>query len=211
MKECWIKEGKEWRKQCITTVSLFVSHSSNPPSPHMLTIIPLSFLSPFSPPPPSPLAPQISFTHGNAQSLPSHIQSSSIDIYTIAFGIRNCTDLSAVLNEAYRVLKPGGKLGVLEFGKVGNPVFRELVWLLNRCGLRAIHHHTIPMLTIYLLLLSFLFSPVPSFPHFHRVYKRYSFSVIPMMGQLLAGDRDSYQYLVESIEKFPSQIEFAKL
>lgn len=44
-----------------------------------------------------------------------------------------------------------------------------------------------------------------------RVYRQWSFSVIPLMGQILAGDRDSYQYLVESIEKFPSQAEFAKL
>ena len=70
-------------------------------------------------------APQITFTHGNAQSLPAHIQSNSIDLYTIAFGIRNCTSLPAVLSEAYRVLKPGGKLGVLEFGKVNNPLFAQ--------------------------------------------------------------------------------------
>lgn len=70
-------------------------------------------------------APQIKFTHGNAQHLPSHIADNSIDLYTIAFGIRNCTSLSAVLNEAYRVLKPGGRIGVLEFGKVTNPLFRE--------------------------------------------------------------------------------------
>lgn len=43
---------------------------------------------------------------------------------------------------------------------------------------------------------------------FNAVYKRWSFSAIPMIGQLVAGDRDSYQYLVESIEKFPSQEEF---
>ncbi|KAJ9121036.1 hypothetical protein QFC24_005017 [Naganishia onofrii] len=112
--------------------------------------------------------PQIKFTHGNAQSLPTHIVDNSIDLYTIAFGIRNCTSLPAVLSEAYRVLKPGGRLGVLEFGKVSNPLFREF-------------------------------------------YKQWSFSVIPLMGQILAGDRDSYQYLVESIAKFPSQPEFAKL
>ncbi|KAK4688569.1 hypothetical protein P7C73_g1547, partial [Tremellales sp. Uapishka_1] len=112
--------------------------------------------------------PQITFTHGNAQALPSHIASNSIDLYTIAFGIRNCTSLPAVLSEAYRVLKPGGKIGVLEFGKVSNPLFRE-------------------------------------------IYKQYSFQVIPVLGQILAGDRDSYQYLVESIEKFPSQPEFAQL
>ncbi|KAK8864253.1 hypothetical protein IAR55_001499 [Kwoniella newhampshirensis] len=112
--------------------------------------------------------PQITFTHGNAQSLPTHIQDNSIDLYTIAFGIRNCTSLPAVLSEAYRVLKPGGKIGVLEFGKVSNPLFRE-------------------------------------------VYRQYSFSFIPIMGKILAGDADSYQYLVESIERFPSQPEFAKL
>ena len=71
------------------------------------------------------LAPQIVFTHGNAQSLPEHISNNSVDLYTIAFGIRNCTSLSAVLDEAYRVLKPGGMIGVLEFGKVKNPLFRE--------------------------------------------------------------------------------------
>ena len=76
-------------------------------------------------------APQIAFTHGNAQSLPSHIADNSIDLYTIAFGIRNCTSLPAVLSEAHRVLKPGGKIGVLEFGKVTNPLFREYVLSIN--------------------------------------------------------------------------------
>lgn len=40
-------------------------------------------------------------------------------------------------------------------------------------------------------------------------YDRYSFNVIPVMGQVVAGDRDSYQYLVESIRKFPDQDSFA--
>ena len=43
---------------------------------------------------------------------------------------------------------------------------------------------------------------------FNAIYKRWSFSAIPLIGQLVAGDRDSYQYLVESIEKFPTQEEF---
>lgn len=42
-----------------------------------------------------------------------------------------------------------------------------------------------------------------------RLYDQYSFSVIPLLGTILAGDRDSYQYLVESIRKFPSQPDFA--
>jgi demethylmenaquinone methyltransferase / 2-methoxy-6-polyprenyl-1,4-benzoquinol methylase len=47
----------------------------------------------------------------------------------------------------------------------------------------------------------------------HRVlqeaYDRYSFSVIPAMGELVTGDRASYQYLVESIRRFPNQEDFA--
>ena len=40
------------------------------------------------------------------------------------------------------------------------------------------------------------------------LYDRYSFNVIPEMGKLIAGDRDSYQYLVESIRNFPDQDTF---
>lgn len=43
---------------------------------------------------------------------------------------------------------------------------------------------------------------------FNAVYKRWSFGAIPLIGQLVAGDRDSYQYLVESIERHPPQGEF---
>ena len=43
------------------------------------------------------------------------------------------------------------------------------------------------------------------------IYRQYSFSMIPLLGQILASDRDSYQYLIESIEKFPPQPEFAQM
>ena len=43
------------------------------------------------------------------------------------------------------------------------------------------------------------------------MYEQYSFSVIPLLGTILAGDRESYQYLVESIRRFPSQPDFAKM
>jgi 2-methoxy-6-polyprenyl-1,4-benzoquinol methylase len=46
---------------------------------------------------------------------------------------------------------------------------------------------------------------------FNAVYKRWSFGAIPLIGQLVAGDRDSYQYLVESIEQFPTQEEFKRM
>ena len=107
---------------------------------------------------------RLDYLEANAEDL-SAIESSTIDLYTVAFGIRNFTSIPNTLREAHRVLKPGGVFACLEFSKVGNP-------LLN------------------------------------AVYKRWSFGAIPMIGQLVAGDRDSYQYLVESIERFPSQEEF---
>ncbi|KAG0290053.1 2-hexaprenyl-6-methoxy-1,4-benzoquinone methyltransferase [Linnemannia gamsii] len=48
-------------------------------------------------------------------------------------------------------------------------------------------------------------------PVISKVYDVFSFDVIPTMGQIVANDRDSYQYLVESIRKFPPQKEFAKM
>ena len=45
----------------------------------------------------------------------------------------------------------------------------------------------------------------------YRLYDQYSFSFIPLLGTILAGDRESYQYLVESIRRFPIQPEFAKM
>lgn len=70
-------------------------------------------------------APQVSFTEGNAQDL--QLPSDTYDLYTIAFGIRNCTNIPDVLKEAYRVLKPGGVFACLEFSKVTNPVFASYV------------------------------------------------------------------------------------
>ena len=45
-------------------------------------------------------------------------EDNSFDYYTISFGIRNCTDIEKVLEEAYRVLKPGGRFMCLEFRRV---------------------------------------------------------------------------------------------
>ncbi len=69
------------------------------------------------------LAPQVAFIEGNAQDLPKEqFPDNTYDLYTIAFGIRNCTSPAAVLKEAYRVLKPGGVFACLEFSKVNNPL-----------------------------------------------------------------------------------------
>ena len=51
------------------------------------------------------------------------------------------------------------------------------------------------------------FSQIPV-PLGHWFYDRYSFNVIPKMGEIITNDRHSYQYLVESIRKFPDQETF---
>lgn len=104
----------------------------------------------------------LSWVLGNAEELP--FDDDKFDVYTIAFGIRNVTRIDLALQEAYRVLKPGGRFLCLEFSHVSNP------------------------------LLS-------------RLYDLYSFQVIPVLGEVIAGDWRSYQYLVESIRRFPPQEE----
>ena len=106
---------------------------------------------------------EIDWVVGDAMSLP--FEDNVFDVYTISFGIRNVTRPQEALKEAYRVLKPGGRIMVLEFSQI----------------------------------------PVPLGQWF---YDRYSFNLIPKMGELIANDRSSYQYLVESIRKFPDQETF---
>ncbi len=112
------------------------------------------------------MAGSLDWVVGDAMALP--FAANTFDVYTISFGIRNVTRIPDALAEAYRVLKPGGRIMVLEFSQLPNPA---LQW----------------------------------------AYDRYSFNVIPAMGQIIAQDRDSYQYLVESIRKFPDQETFAAM
>ncbi|KAF4011671.1 hypothetical protein G4228_004154 [Cervus hanglu yarkandensis] len=103
---------------------------------------------------------------GDAEELP--FDDDKFDVYTIAFGIRNVTHIDQALQEAHRVLKPGGRFLCLEFSQVNNPLVS-------------------------------------------RLYDVYSFQVIPVLGEVIAGDWKSYQYLVESIRQFPSQEEFKEM
>ena len=66
----------------------------------------------------------LSFVEGNAQNL--EFPDNSFDIYTIAFGLRNVTDVDKALREACRVLKPGGRFMCLEFSQVPDPILRQL-------------------------------------------------------------------------------------
>jgi 2-methoxy-6-polyprenyl-1,4-benzoquinol methylase len=71
---------------------------------------------------------------GNAEVLEG-IEDNSMDAYTIAFGIRNCTHVDRVIAQAYRVLKKGGRFMVLEFGKVSNPLLASYVAHCSRSAL----------------------------------------------------------------------------
>jgi demethylmenaquinone methyltransferase/2-methoxy-6-polyprenyl-1,4-benzoquinol methylase len=108
----------------------------------------------------------IDWITGDAERLP--IADASVDAYTIAFGIRNVTELALALAEARRVLRPGGHFLCLEFSHV-------------------------------------------VLPGLERLYDAYSFSILPWLGSLVAGDADSYRYLAESIRRFPDQARFAAM
>ena len=112
------------------------------------------------------LAERLEWVCGDAMALP--FDDGAFDVYTISFGIRNVTRIGDALAEAFRVLRPGGRLLVLEFSRIPTPGLQKL-------------------------------------------YDLYSFNVIPRMGQAIANDRDSYQYLVESIRRFPDQQSFADM
>jgi demethylmenaquinone methyltransferase / 2-methoxy-6-polyprenyl-1,4-benzoquinol methylase len=109
---------------------------------------------------------RIDFVEANAEELP--FGDKSYDGYTIAFGIRNVPRIERALEEAYRVLKTGGRFLCLEFSKV-------------------------------------------DIPGLDRIYDLYSFNVIPRMGKAVTGDAESYQYLVESIRRFPPPGLFAQM
>jgi demethylmenaquinone methyltransferase/2-methoxy-6-polyprenyl-1,4-benzoquinol methylase len=108
----------------------------------------------------------LEFLCADAEALP--LAARSVDAYTIAFGIRNVTQIERALAEARRVLRPGGRFLCLEFSALQLPALEPL-------------------------------------------YHAYSFAVLPWLGAQVAGDRAAYQYLVESIRRFPDQATFARL
>jgi ubiquinone/menaquinone biosynthesis methyltransferase len=64
--------------------------------------------------------PSLSWVCSNAEDLP--LEDNAVDVYTIAFGLRNVTHRDKALKEAYRVLRPGGKFACLEFSQPSQPV-----------------------------------------------------------------------------------------
>ena len=104
----------------------------------------------------------LEFVLANAEALP--FADNSFDLITMAFGLRNVTHQDKALAEMARVLKPGGRVLVLEFSRPKNALVS-------------------------------------------RFYDWYSFTFLPKMGELIVRDRDSYQYLAESIRMHPPQEE----
>lgn len=102
----------------------------------------------------------VDYVQANAEELP--FPDDHFDLITIAFGLRNVTEKDRALRSMLRVLKPGGRLLVLEFSK-------------------------------------------PEYQTLNKLYDFYSFNVLPQMGGLIANDKESYQYLAESIRMHPDQ------
>jgi demethylmenaquinone methyltransferase/2-methoxy-6-polyprenyl-1,4-benzoquinol methylase len=69
-------------------------------------------------------APRIPWVQADALRLP--FAAESFDAVTVGYGLRNLADVAAGLREIYRVLRPGGRLVALDFGKPANPVLRRL-------------------------------------------------------------------------------------
>ena len=102
----------------------------------------------------------VDYVQANAEALP--FPDNHFDLVTMAFGLRNVTDKDKALASIFRVLKPGGRLLVLEFSKPTNDMLS-------------------------------------------KTYDWYSFNILPTMGQIVANDKESYQYLAESIRMHPDQ------
>jgi len=110
--------------------------------------------------------PAIPLIEADALSLP--FRDCSFDGVTIAFGLRNLSNFERGLEELLRVLRPGGRLAVLEFSK-------------------------------------------PVVPGFRFLFKVYFTKMLPFLGGLISGSRSAYQYLPDSVSRFPDQAELCSL
>jgi demethylmenaquinone methyltransferase/2-methoxy-6-polyprenyl-1,4-benzoquinol methylase len=108
----------------------------------------------------------VPFVEGDAMDLP--FADSTFDAVTIAFGLRNLSNFEAGIAELHRILKPGGKLAVLEFSS-------------------------------------------PVIPGFRQIFNFYFANVLPRIGGAVSGSRGAYEYLPNSVRKFPAQKDLAEM
>jgi demethylmenaquinone methyltransferase/2-methoxy-6-polyprenyl-1,4-benzoquinol methylase len=106
------------------------------------------------------------FVEGDALRLP--FADETFDVATIAFGLRNLAGVAEGLRELRRILKPGGRLAVLEFS-------------------------------------------TPVVPGFRALFRFYFTRVLPRIGGLVSGSRGAYEYLPDSVSRFPDQRRLAEL
>lgn len=128
----------------------------------------------------------LTWAEANAESL--QFDDRQFDAYTIAFGIRNVTDIPAALREAHRVLKRGGRLFVLEFSTTQWPGFAQVY--------DAYSHHLVPKLGKLLAndedSYRYLIESIrrfPDMPRFEAMIREAGFSqtrVEPLLGGLVA-------------------------
>lgn len=111
-------------------------------------------------------AGQIALVEANVLALP--FDDNFFDCCTIGFGLRNVADIPGALAEFYRVLKPGGRLVILELGKPTLPGFKSLYWF-------------------------------------------YFQKVLPLLGQTFAKVKGAYQWLPESLSRFPEREKLVEL
>lgn len=111
-------------------------------------------------------APMVTFMIADAEHLP--FPDASFDAVTCAFGVRNFVHLEQGLSEMLRVLKPGGRMVILELATPDSPLLRP----------------------------------------FYNLYTKH---IIPWLGSRIAGNREAYTYLPESVERFPKGDAFLRL
>ena len=108
----------------------------------------------------------IPLVEGDAMNL--SFPDASFDAVTIAFGLRNLSNFEAGIVELNRVLKPGGRLAVLEFSS-------------------------------------------PVVPGFRQLFNFYFSHILPRLGVAVSGSRGAYEYLPDSVSKFPDQKRLAAM
>ncbi|MEP6946021.1 MAG: bifunctional demethylmenaquinone methyltransferase/2-methoxy-6-polyprenyl-1,4-benzoquinol methylase UbiE [Acidobacteriota bacterium] len=108
----------------------------------------------------------IPYVEGDALELP--FDDGRFDAVTIAFGLRNLANVAAGLMELRRILKPGGRIAILEFSS-------------------------------------------PVVPGFGKLFNFYFAHILPRIGGAVSGSRGAYEYLPDSVSKFPNQKELAKM